>query len=155
MHSKEWSQVEQPSPADDVDLAALFDDLVRVETGLWNAVDARLRAADSGVPLSWYETARVVAATPSCRVADIAGTLLITIGGASKLVDRIENAGLCRRTANPTDGRSSHITLTPTGTQLLARLATVLRDELDTRLRRPLDADTLHTLAATLHALRP
>jgi DNA-binding MarR family transcriptional regulator len=150
----EWSDVEQISPTEDVDLAALFDDLLRVETGLWNAVDTRLRDSDGGIPLSWYEPMRVVAATPSCRVADIADALLITMGGARKLVDRIETAGHCRRTPNPTDGRSSHITLTPTGTGLLHRLTTELHAELDSRLRRTLEPDTLHTLAAALHTLR-
>jgi DNA-binding MarR family transcriptional regulator len=38
-----------------------------------------------------------------CRVYDIAHELGITTGGTSKLVDRIEARGYCRRLPNPDD----------------------------------------------------
>jgi DNA-binding MarR family transcriptional regulator len=50
----------------------------------------------------------------ACRVFDINEQLSITVG-ASKLVDRIEAAGLCRRRVNPDDRRSRFIELTPAG----------------------------------------
>ena len=40
---------------------------------------------------------------PGCRVYDIAGELGITTGGTSKLVDRIEADGRCRRLPNHAD----------------------------------------------------
>jgi hypothetical protein len=46
-------------------------------------------------------------------VFDIAEELSLTVGGTSKLVDRIEAAGHCVRRANPDDRRSSIIELTP------------------------------------------
>ena len=78
------------------DLPALFNQLIRLETELWNAVDARLRA-DFDLPLSRLEPMQVIARRLSCRVYDIADQLSITIGGTSKLVDRIEAAGYCVR----------------------------------------------------------
>jgi DNA-binding MarR family transcriptional regulator len=46
--------------------------------------------------------------------------IVITVGGASKVVDKVEAAGLCRRNPNPTDGRSNLIQLTEPGVGLLA-----------------------------------
>src|SRR5947209_216996 len=86
----------QPSPSRVVcgmpDLSALFHDLVRFEIELWNAVDARLRA-DCDLLLSRFEPLQVISRRSPCRVQDIADELSITVGGASKLVDRIEVAG--------------------------------------------------------------
>ena len=50
-----------------------------------------------------------------CRVQDIADDLCITVGAASKLVDRLETDDLARRAANPGDRRSSLISFTEQG----------------------------------------
>jgi DNA-binding MarR family transcriptional regulator len=135
------------------DLPQLYDDLVRFETQLWNAVDARLRR-DSGVTLGTYETLRVIAARDECRVNDIADALVVTVGGISKMVDRVESAGLCRRRANPGDRRSSIIELTPAGRKALAKATTVFEDELSLRVGSVLSATAQHQLASSLAKLR-
>src|SRR6516162_10583612 len=116
-----------------LDLRFLFSELVRLETELWNAVEGRLRA-DFGVTLPVFEFLQVISRTPNCRVQDIAAELSITIGGTSKIVDRIEAAGHCTRRANPDDRRSSIIELTPAGKRLLAKAAVTFEDELRKRL---------------------
>ena len=88
------------------DLKVLFNELIRLEIELWDAVDKRLRT-DCDLPLSRFEPMQVIARYPECRVQDIAHELAITVGGVSKLVDRIEASGHCRRRANPKDRRSS------------------------------------------------
>jgi DNA-binding MarR family transcriptional regulator len=135
------------------DLGTLFNDLVRFQIELWNAVDARLRA-DVDLPLGRFLPMQVVAQTPSCRVYDIAEELAITIGGTSKVVDRIEAAGLCRRLANPDDRRSSILELTPRGTRLLAAATESFQDELDRRLGSAMPARSLRQLGSTLAKLR-
>ena len=99
---------------DVTDLTALFTDLVRAETRLYNRVDARLRA-EHDMPLGTLEFRRIIDGTPGCRVQDIAAEVDITIGATSKAVDRIEARGWCRREANPSDRRSSLLVLTPAG----------------------------------------
>ena len=94
------------------DLTALFSELIRYETELWNAVDARLRG-DCDLPLTRFEPMQIIGRRKACRVHDIAEELSITVGGTSKLVDRIEAFGHCRRRPNPGDRRSSLIELTP------------------------------------------
>jgi DNA-binding MarR family transcriptional regulator len=134
------------------DLKVLFSDLVRFETELWNAVDARLRS-EHDLPLTWFEPMQAMAEHAGCRVFDIKEELAITVGGASKLVDRIEAAGLCRRRSNPDDGRSQIIELTPRGRRLLAEATTSFEDELQARLGS-VAARALEELGATLTTLR-
>jgi DNA-binding MarR family transcriptional regulator len=136
-----------------VTLAGLFSELVRLETELWNAVDARLRA-DFELPLPWFEPMQVIDRLPSCRVFDIATELSITVGGTSKLVDRIEAAGHCARVPNPDDRRSSVIELTPTGRRLLAKASAAFEDELHSRIGSAVSTRQLQQFESTLSALR-
>ncbi len=135
------------------DLNTVFTDLVRYQIGLWNAVDARLRA-DHDLQLSHFEPLQIIATRPGCRVFDIAEEMVISVGGTSKLVDRLEAAGRVRRTANPGDRRSSIIELTPAGSRLLAKATVTYEDELDVRLGSLISAKELDRLASTLSTLR-
>ncbi len=137
----------------DPDLGSLFSDLIRLETELWDLVEARLHR-DHDLALSWFEPMQVIDRTPGCRVIDIADALSITIGGTSKLVDRIENAGWCERSPNPDDGRSSMIRLTRAGRRLLTASQCSFADELNQRLGAPLLTSELQRFTATLHKLR-
>ena len=111
------------------DLPRIYHDLVRFETELWAAVDARLRQ-DCGLPLTSFEIMQLVGRHPGRRVQDIAAEFAITVGGTSKVVDRIEAAGHCRRVPNPTDRRSALIELTAAGAEKLAEAVPVFQDEL-------------------------
>jgi DNA-binding MarR family transcriptional regulator len=116
------------------DLPILFRDLVRLEIVLWNAVEARL-VAECTLPLGRFEVLQVIGASGPCRVGDISDELEITWGGTSKIVDRLEASGLCRRRPNPDDKRSSLITLTKEGERLLVKAQGLVEDELARRLR--------------------
>ena len=113
---------------------ATFSRLVRVQTALWHEVDARLRRQHD-VALSEVTALQVVAETPQCRVQDIVTTLHITVGGASKVVDRLVGAGHVVRLPHPSDRRSSLLDVTASGLELLERAApdvqAVLRRRLD------------------------
>jgi MarR family transcriptional regulator, organic hydroperoxide resistance regulator len=135
------------------DLREVFNDLIRFEIEIWNAVEARLRA-EFGLPLTHFEPMSVMARIPGCRVYDIATELKITPGGASKLVDRIEASGYCRRLPNPDDRRSSLLELTPEGRRMLAAAGVVFDEELDRWLGATLPERALRQFAATLTQLR-
>jgi DNA-binding MarR family transcriptional regulator len=137
----------------DPDLRQVFDDLVRFETMLWNALDRRLQR-DCQFSLGSLNMMMVIAATKDCRVYDIASALAITVGGASQAVDRLEAAGRCARQPNPTDRRSSIIALTAHGEELLAAGSAVFDAELEMHLREPLSASALTHLGKALRALR-
>ena len=135
------------------DLRELFNDFIRFEIELWNAVDARLKA-EFGLPLTHFEHMSVMDKIPGCRVYDIANELGITTGGTSKLVDRIEASGYCRRLPNPDDRRSSLLELTEEGRHLFVKAGEAFDDELQRRLGAALPERTLRQFASTLSRLR-
>jgi MarR family transcriptional regulator, organic hydroperoxide resistance regulator len=135
------------------DLRPLFNDIIRFEIDLWNAVDARLKS-EYDLPLTHFEPMSVIDRLPNCRVYDIASELGITTGGTSKLVDRIEANGYCRRLPNPADRRSSLLELTPAGKRLLADAGVAFDDELQCWLGAAVPERTLRQFAATLTRLR-
>jgi MarR family transcriptional regulator, organic hydroperoxide resistance regulator len=135
------------------DLRKMFNDLIRFEIELWDAVDTRLKS-EFGLPLTHFEPMSVMDRLPNCRVYDIASELGITTGGTSKLVDRIEAAGYCRRLPNPQDRRSSLLELTAEGQRLFAEAGKAFDDELQHRLGTAVPERTLRQFAATLARLR-
>jgi DNA-binding MarR family transcriptional regulator len=116
-------------------------------------VDARIQQAH-GVPLAWMEIMQVVGTTAVCRVLDISKALSITVGGASKVVDRVEAAGLCRRQPNPTDGRSHLIRLTASGESLLAAASVTFANALNADVAEAVPAGELAQMSVTLRRLR-
>lgn len=134
--------------------ARLLDDLVRVEVRLYTRLDARLRA-EHGHGLGRVDLLRAIAEVPDCRVSDVVRRLGITVGAASKGVDRQVRDGLVRRTANPEDGRSSFLALTAAGRQVLDEVVPALDREVGAVLRGTgvPDGDLAH-LARILAAVR-
>jgi DNA-binding MarR family transcriptional regulator len=135
------------------ELRRVFDNLVRFETMLWDAVDERLKA-ECDVTLSTVNVMLVIDATPDCRVLDIAEALAITVGGTSQAVDRLEKAGGCVRRPHPSDRRSSIVELTPAGLAMLRRAEPVFDAELARLLEIPLPGRNLTRFAEALAALR-
>jgi MarR family transcriptional regulator, organic hydroperoxide resistance regulator len=127
----------------------VFDDLVRVQIVLWEAVDRRVRR-DLGLPLGRVEGLRAVVRVPSCRVQDVATALRVTVGAASKLTDRLVAGGLVVREPHPDDRRSSVLVPTPEGRRTHERGEAVVADEL----RRHLGGGDVAFLTTGLAALR-
>jgi MarR family transcriptional regulator, multiple antibiotic resistance protein MarR len=94
-----------------------FDDLVRCETRIYNAVGDRLRDRH-GIVTSQFEFLRYIRDNPGARVADLAAKFAIGIGATSKGADRLEKQGWIVRQPNPADRRSSLLALTDRGRQL-------------------------------------
>ena len=136
-----------------VDLVALFDDLVRLETDLWNRVDARVQQTH-GFPLAWMEVMHLVSTTSGRRVLDVAEALFITVGGASKVVDKVEGAGWCRRLPNPNDGRSNLLELTASGRRVLQAGRLTFGEVLEVYLGAAAPAAELTQLSSTLGRMR-
>lgn len=136
-----------------LDLVAVFGDLVRLETELWNRLDSRVRAAH-GLGLAPLEVMTVIHRTPGCRVLDVAHALSITVGGASKVVDRVHASGWCRRLPHPTDGRSSVLELTASGERVAADASASVAGALALYLGAGAPASELEQLSRTITRLR-
>jgi DNA-binding MarR family transcriptional regulator len=135
------------------DLRRLSADIIRLGTEIWDAVDARLKA-EFGLRLTEFGPMSVVGRLPGCRVYDIASGLRITTGGASKLVDRMEASGYCRRLPNPDDRRSSLLELTVEGELMVTKAGAAVDEELQRLLGSALPERTLRQFAVTLTRLR-
>jgi DNA-binding MarR family transcriptional regulator len=134
------------------DPQAFFEDLVRFETRLFNAVNERLRA-EGGLTLGQYEFLRLIADGEGVRVVDLASAVAIAVGAASKGVDRLEADGMVRRVPNPANRRSSLLEVTDEGRARLEAARPVFGPAVRQWLE-PLDPDDLAAVAAGLHRLR-
>lgn len=135
-------------------LPRLFSDLVRLETALWNRLDRKLEATH-GVPLRWFEPMRVVDLSTNAhlKVSEIAKALMITVGGTSKVVDRIVEAGYFRREPDPEDRRVSRVLLTPAGKRRLSSTSKTHRRELERLIAGTLDAKERRQLGTLIGRL--
>jgi DNA-binding MarR family transcriptional regulator len=129
-----------------------FTRLVRAQTRLWNTLDARVRQ-EHGVPLTQLTALQVIAATDSCKVGDLVRILHITVGGASKVVDRLVAAGFATRVVNDRDRRSPALVPTDQGRDLLRAAAPTYDDVLDAELVARLTDDDLSSLNRILGRL--
>ena len=70
-----------------------------------------------GLPLAWYEVLLHLSRAPDARLrmGELAASVLLTPSGLTRLVDRMEAAGLVRRERCPSDRRVAFATLTTSG----------------------------------------
>src|SRR4051794_40508777 len=132
MAARRRSQPATPSQRSGVDGVAWTTDLIHLEIALWERVDARLRESHE-LSLAFFEPLRLMsrAGADSMRVGDLARELRITVGGTSKLVDRIERAGLVAREPDPDDRRASRVALTTAGKRKVAAAVKTYEAEVD------------------------
>ncbi|MCS5716563.1 MarR family winged helix-turn-helix transcriptional regulator [Herbiconiux sp. CPCC 205763] len=135
------------------DLVQCFDDLVRVETRLYNAVGETLRR-EHGIVAAQYEILRYFSDHPESRIADVATNFAAGVGAISKGVDRLAARGLVDRRPNPADGRSMLVFLTDAGAALLAAADVTFRRRLAELVAQTVDDDQVETVTALLHTLR-
>ena len=132
--------------------------LLRAQAGLADHLERELVEAE-GLPLAWYEVLLVLDRAPegALRVQQLVGTVLMTKSGVSRLVDRMEEAGLVSRTGCPSDRRGAFAVITDEGRAKLHRAAPVHASSIDRHLASVLDVaraaelrDALAAVADTL-----
>jgi DNA-binding MarR family transcriptional regulator len=80
-------------------------------------------AEEGLMPLSWYDVLLALYEAPErkLRMHELASAILVTRGGLTRLVARIERAGLLHREPDPADGRGLYAVLTEEGLGALRR----------------------------------
>jgi len=124
-----------------------LNDLIGLEIVLWERVDNQLKAQHD-LSHAFFQSLYFIGGSPdgSLRIGDLARSLRITVGATSKLVDRIEAAGLISRKNDADDRRASRLVLTKIGARKLAEasktyeatMTTVLDTSLSTNEQRHL-----------------
>lgn len=84
-------------------------------------------AEETGLPLGWYEVLLHLSWAPDrrLRMQELAGSILLTPSGLTRVVDRMEAEGLVRREPCPHDRRVSYATLTEQGRNRLRKASPV------------------------------
>ncbi|MGH9277187.1 MAG: MarR family winged helix-turn-helix transcriptional regulator [Acidimicrobiales bacterium] len=76
---------------------------------------------ERGLPLTFYDVlVHLSEAGGQMRMSDLAGSLLLSRSGVSRLVDRIAAAGYVTREACPSDKRGTYAAITRAGREALA-----------------------------------
>src|SRR5436190_18545741 len=78
---------------------------------------------ERAMPLAWYEVLLHLreAAGGRLRMQELANAILLSQSGVSRLVDRMERAGLVERASCDTDGRGTFAQLTARGRDALRK----------------------------------
>jgi len=109
-----------PKTLNDEELRA-WRALLRAHAALVDVLEQEL-AADRRLPLSFYEVlVNLSEAGGRLRMSDLAGRVLLSRSGLTRLIDRMIDAGLVARETCPRDRRGLYATMTPTGRAELKR----------------------------------
>ncbi|MBI5928629.1 MAG: MarR family transcriptional regulator [Chloroflexi bacterium] len=89
---------------------------------LIDAIDRELVAAGC-IPLHWYDVLveLVEASDHRLRLYELADKVVLSRSGLTRLVDKLENAGLLKREPNPEDRRGYYAVLTEAGHDALRK----------------------------------
>lgn len=130
---------------------AFSQHVVRLQTVFEQAIAPALAAQGlTPAELDVLAALRSAGAPYQQRPKELAARLLLTTGGLSNVLRRLEARGLVSRIPDPSDGRSHNVRLTSTGVTT-AQLATAAAT---TALQQVLAAVPSATLEETLHQLR-
>jgi DNA-binding MarR family transcriptional regulator len=107
------------------------------------------------LPLASYDVLVQLAETPAgaLRMSELAGAVLLSRSGLTRLVDRLEREGLVRRTSCPSDARGTLAVLTDAGRARLREAAPVHLRGVREHFASPYDEAELDTLATLLERL--
>lgn len=132
----------------------LLDALVAAEIAVWNRLEHILWDTPGSATLGRLLTLRAIeAAGPhGAHVHELASAQRITVGAASRLVDRLEADGLIERRPCPQDRRASCLLLTGAGTARMTTAAARVSEELE-RLLKGFSADEIRALIPLLRRL--
>ena len=128
---------------------SLFTALIHTEMGAWNAVESALSEAGNALTLGRFLVLRTVRDTPACRIQEVAASQGITLGAASRLVDRLHRDGLVHRTPCEHDRRAIILTVTEERLAHLEKACMIVETEQE-RLFAPLSAAQREELTRAL-----
>lgn len=115
--------------AEPEDVSTTWSLYLRTHAVLVEKIEARLKA--EGLPsLAWYDVLWALESAPGQRqrMHELARGVVLSRSNLTRLVDRLEAAGLARREASEDDGRGAHAAITPKGLAMRKRMWPVYRE---------------------------
>jgi len=107
------------------------------------------------LPLAWFDVLLALRSTPEGRLKmnEVANAIVHSTGGTTRLIDRLEVAGLVDRQNCPNDRRAVHVMITTLGNQKLDQALDVHLRYLDVTMAARLSCDERSTLSELLTKL--
>jgi DNA-binding MarR family transcriptional regulator len=135
---------------------------VESSLALVDVLDTELQEA-AGIPQRWYDVLVHLEESPNgIPMTELADQILYSKSGFTRVVDRMEEAGLVSRVRPPNDRRSILVTITDQGTQTMQSARRHHRGGIERHFSRHLtDTDTkaltraLEKIRTHAHPLRP
>ena len=139
----------QASPA-----LTAFARLVRSHAALTRELNAGL-VADHGMTINDYEVLLRLARADDRRMrrVDLANEVLLSPSGITRMLDRLQDAGLVERGSCPTDRRVIYAVLTEAGMARLREVSPTHAADVEGLLGARLDGEELATLGELLERL--
>lgn len=128
--------------------------LVRVSEALRVAIEGELKVHDHP-PLAWYDALLELGRAPQGRLRpfELERQMLLPQYSTSRLVDRLERAGLVERLVCPFDGRGQFILITEAGRDLQRRMWPAYADAVERYVGAKLTDDEARRLSDLLGQL--
>ena len=125
--------------------------MLQANTRLTERINAELEQ-EAGLPLSWFEAlAKLSWAPESCaRMGALADDLLLSRGGATRLIARMEEAGLVRREIPATDRRATYAHVTEKGQAALERALPIHMAKVDEYFQQHLTDEEVEVLSRVM-----
>lgn len=109
---------------------------------------------DAGIPMPWYDVLVQLEETPEgIPMNTLASRILYSKSGFTRVIDRMEEAGLVVRVRPPHDRRTILVVLTNDGTKMIEHARRYHRDSLDRHFSRHLSEDEIEALAHALEKI--
>jgi DNA-binding MarR family transcriptional regulator len=121
---------------------------------LIDILDAELQA-ERNLTLRWYDVlVQLEEAERGLSMGELAGRILFSRSGLTRMIDRMEEAGLVRRVRPPGDRRVVEVVITPSGLETLQAARAVHRRGIQEHFVRHLDQQELAALAQAMESVR-
>jgi DNA-binding MarR family transcriptional regulator len=109
---------------------------------------------DAGIPLRWYDALVQLEETPDgIAMNELADGILYSKSGFTRVVDRMEEAGLVRRVRPENDRRTILIVLTDKGTETMERARRHHRDGIERHFSQHLSDTDIKALTRALEKI--
>jgi DNA-binding MarR family transcriptional regulator len=121
---------------------------------LIDILDTELQA-ERGISLAWYDAlVHLEEAPDGCGMTELANRILASKSGLTRVIDRMEAAGLVRRERPPEDRRVVKVLITPAGVETLKAARALHRRGIQEHFLAHLDRANLDALTAALGEVR-
>ena len=137
------------------DPMAAWETLLRTVSALLRTFEQELQESE-GLPLTWYDVLIQLTEPPDgrLRMQALADRVVLSRSGLTRLIDRMEKAGLVRREPSQEDRRGYYALLTEDGREVLRRARPVHHRGIYEHFTRHLDETDVQALGIAMAKVR-